>query len=233
MLANFVSCQLLAYYGYIPTMSIWKLIYCIFEESLIQHSYIYAIEVNYLYIIIGPAQRVFIKRKLGENLPSSIPVIYRTNMEYDPATNTLKRKPDSRDHEAGLQLYSQAARLLKSIKKPLAVVSVCGRYRSGKSYFLSRMLGSADAFSLGHTMHACTFGIWMGTTILECDEYAILLIDTEGIDAVGSTGSSDASILVMTILLSSFMIYNSVHAPTRTDLEKMRYIAAVNLLRSE
>ena len=186
-----------------------------------------------MFIILGPApaKRVFTKRKLGENLPSSIPVVYRTNMEYDAATNTLKRKPDSREHEAGLQLYSQAARLLKSITKPLAVVSVCGRYRSGKSYFLSRMLGSSDAFSLGHTMHACTFGIWMGTTILECDEYAILLLDTEGIDAVGSTGTSDASILVMTILLSSFMIYNSVHAPTRTDLEKMRYILCSELFR--
>ena len=121
-----------------------------------------------------------------------------------------------------MQLYPKAARLLSAIKKPVTVVSICGRYRSGKSYFLSRMLGSSNAFSLGHTMHACTFGIWVGTTALECDDYVLLLLDTEGIDALGTSGASDASILVMSILLSSYMIYNSLQVPTRSDLEKMR-----------
>ena len=161
------------------------------------------------------------KRSLGEHLHSSIPLIFRNNYEYDATTNTLKLKQDT-ESEAKLKVYAPAASLIRGIKKPIAVVSICGRYRSGKSYFLSRMLGSHDAFSLGHTMHPCTFGIWMGTTVLECEDYVMLLLDTEGIDAVGTTGSSDASVLVMTILLSSYMIYNSLQVPTRGDLEKMR-----------
>ena len=164
----------------------------------------------------------FKKRSLGKGLPPSIPLIYRNNYEYDPNANALKLKEDARDSEVKMQIYPKAARLLSAIKKPIAVVSICGRYRSGKSYFLSRMLGASDAFSLGHTMHACTFGVWVGTTVLECDDYVLLLLDTEGIDALGASGSSDASILVMTILLSSYMIYNSLQVPTRSDLEKMR-----------
>ena len=174
------------------------------------------------YVVSAAKGKVFKKRSLGKNLPPSIPLIHRSNYEYDSDANALKRKQDARDSEVKMQLYPKAARLLGAIKKPVAVVSICGRYRSGKSYFLSRMLGSSNAFSLGHTMHACTFGIWVGTTVLECDEYVLLLLDTEGIDALGTSGASDASILVMTILLSSYMIYNSLQVPTRSDLEKMR-----------
>ena len=167
---------------------------------------------------------MFTKRPLGKNLPPSIPLIYRSNYEYNSDTNTLVLKQGNHNSEVKMQLYPKAARLLASIKKPVAVVSICGRYRSGKSYFLSRMLGSSNAFSLGHTMHACTFGIWVGTTVLECDDHVVLLLDTEGIDALGTSGAADATILVLTILLSSYMVYNSLQVPTRGDLEKMRLV---------
>ena len=117
---------------------------------------------------------------------------------------------------------SESVDLLKKIKKPIAVLSISGHYRSGKSYILSRLLGSHDAFQLGHTMDAKTFGIWMGTTILELNDYAIVLLDAEGIDAADSSEERDASVLVLTILLSSYFIYNSLNIPRKQDLEKMR-----------
>ena len=62
----------------------------------------------------------------------------------------------------------------------------------------------------------------MGTTILECDEFAVLLLDTEGLGAaVESSEGDDAGILTMTILLSSYLIYNSMRVPSKDDLEKM------------
>ena len=121
-----------------------------------------------------------------------------------------------------LYTVTESIELLNRIKKPIAVLSIAGPYRSGKSYILSRLLGSHDAFQLGHTMNAKTFGIWMGTTILECDDYAIVLLDTEGIDAADSSEEGDASVLVLTILLSSYFIYNSLSVPRKQDLEKMR-----------
>ena len=117
---------------------------------------------------------------------------------------------------------SESVDLLRKIKKPIAVLSISGPYHSGKSYILSRLLGSHDAFQLGHQMDAKTFGIWMGTTILELNDYAIVLLDTEGIDAADSSEEGDASFLVLTILLSSYFIYNSLNVPRKQDLEKMR-----------
>ena len=122
----------------------------------------------------------------------------------------------------GLKVVEEALDLLKAIDKPVGVLSICGPCRSGKSYVLSRILGTGDAFELGHTLDPKTLGIWMGTTILECEEFALLLLDTEGIDATHATARDDASILVMTILLSSYLIYNSLRSPKRNDLQKMR-----------
>ena len=84
------------------------------------------------------------------------------------------------------------------------------------------ILGDSKAFELGHTARAHTKGIWMSTSVLECSEYCILLLDTEGIDAITDQASSDAKILVSTLLLSSYFIYNSMGVPRNNDLQKMR-----------
>ena len=112
--------------------------------------------------------------------------------------------------------------LLNTIHKPVAVLSIAGPTRTGKSYILSRILGDPRAFELSHTMRAHTKGIWMSTSVLECSEYCILLLDTEGIDAVNDQATNDAKILVSTLLLSSYFIYNSTGVPRKNDLEKMR-----------
>ena len=171
-------------------------------------------------------KRRFIQRVLQHpelaTLPASVPLVIPDDTEYDFANNELRLvegKPRSK-----LVLVPQTLELIKSIKKDLGVLSICGPCRTGKSYVLSRVLGSSDAFELGHTMDPKTFGIWIGTTVLECDEFTLLLMDTEGIDAATARMKDDASVLVMTILLSSFMIYNSLQVPKKNDLEKMRLV---------
>ena len=62
----------------------------------------------------------------------------------------------------------------------------------------------------------------MVTTVLECQDYAIILLDTEGIDAVGASETMAMSMLTLTTLLSSFLIYNSKKVPQKVDLNKMR-----------
>lgn len=170
------------------------------------------------------ATRKFNVLKLGSakkgSLPPSLPLIIPNDCEYDSNTNQLRRKEGVPRNK--LEVVDEAVSLLQEIRKPLAVLSICGPYRTGKSYILSRLLGSSDAFDLGHTMDAKTFGIWLGTSALECDDFVLILLDTEGIDAVSAKMSDDASILVMTILLSSYLIYNSLNVPQKSDLEKMR-----------
>ena len=115
-----------------------------------------------------------------------------------------------------------ALELLKTIHKPVAVLSIAGPTRTGKSYILSRLLGRSGVFELGHTARAHTKGIWMSTSVLECSEYCILLLDTEGIDAVNDKVSNNAKLIVATLLLSSYFIYNSLGIPRNNDLQKMR-----------
>ena len=117
-----------------------------------------------------------------------------------------------------------ALELLKTIHKPVAVLSIAGPTRTGKSYILSRFLGDPEAFELGHTVRAHTKGIWMSTSVLDCSGYCILLLDTEGIDSVADQASNDAKILVSTLLLSSYFIYNSLGVPRNNDLQKMRLV---------
>ena len=121
-----------------------------------------------------------------------------------------------------------ALKLLNTIKKPVAVLSIAGPARTGKSYILSRLLDDPEAFQLGHTTDACTKGIWMSTSVLECEEYCVILLDTEGIDAMNDQASNDAKILVTTLLLSSYFIYNSAGVPHSNDLEKIRLVEYYN-----
>ena len=62
----------------------------------------------------------------------------------------------------------------------------------------------------------------MATTVLECQDFAIVFLDTEGIDAVGASETMAMSLLTLTTLLSSFLIYNSKKVPQKLDLNKMR-----------
>ena len=61
----------------------------------------------------------------------------------------------------------------------------------------------------------------MATTILECQQFAIVLLDTEGIDAIRASETMAMSLLTLTTLLSSYLIYNSKKVPQKVDLDKM------------
>ena len=54
-------------------------------------------------------------------------------------------------------------------------------------------------------------------------EFTVVLLDSEGIDAVSSGESNDHCIFTLTILLASVLIYNSADVPTRTDLHGLEY----------
>ena len=49
---------------------------------------------------------------------------------------------------------------LRSISSPIAVISVAGRYRTGKSYLLNRgLLNRKGGFGVGPSINPCTKGI--------------------------------------------------------------------------
>ena len=156
----------------------------------------------------------------AELLPSSIPLAIPDNAKYDRGKNQIKVLQGA--ERSKLNVCKTALELFNSIKKPVAVLSICGPYRTGKSYILSKLLGSPDAFKLGHTFNAQTVGIWVATTYLDFGDYAMVLLDTEGINAPVMKSSEDIRIVVLSVLLSSFFVYNSMRVPDKTDLERMR-----------
>jgi len=50
-----------------------------------------------------------------------------------------------------------------SEKRKLAVVSIVGKYRTGKSFFVNRVLlnQKKGGFQVGPTINPCTKGLWL------------------------------------------------------------------------
>lgn len=72
------------------------------------------------------------------------------------------------------------------MSQSLAVISIAGQYRTGKSYLLNRViLNRADGFQVGSTINSCTKGLWIwgkpliGKTVNN-ELINILVIDSEG-----------------------------------------------------
>lgn len=157
-------------------------------------------------------------------LPPALPLILPSGFVWNAEEMCVRPRSDEQaESPAQLWVNEDAIKVLKTIKKPVAVLSICGPYRTGKSYLLSHLLHRPSIFQLGHSMEVCTRGIWLSTIALECEEFVCLLLDTEGIGAVeGNESSYVMKLLVITSLLSSTLVYNSNEVPQHSDLEQMR-----------
>ena len=108
----------------------------------------------------------------GKTVPSSVPLVLPSTHEWNSKeaaviTKPLKKEESgeqgsaTRSRDLELVPIEDAVTLLQTIRKPLAVLSICGPYRSGKSYFLSRVLGKfPGVFQLGHTMRGYPLLSW-------------------------------------------------------------------------
>ena len=87
-------------------------------------------------------------------------------------------------------LHRDGLEFIGKIPAPIAVVSVAGLYRTGKSYLLNRMLlNRSNGFGVGPTVNPCTKGLWCwGTPIkgstADGEKVNVIIIDTEGIGAL-------------------------------------------------
>ena len=153
-------------------------------------------------------------------LPLAIPLVLSIQDNWN--TNTYKVESATKESCQQLKLVPQALQLIETIKKPVAVLSICGQYGSGKSYFLSRLLGRSKAFKLGHYISSCTRGIWMATSVLECEKFVIILLDTEGVNDCKKSEEMAMKLTTLTTLLSSFLIYNSKKIPAEVDNDNIK-----------
>ena len=98
----------------------------------------------------------------------------------------------------GFNITKEAIDFLQGIPGKIGIISVCGKYRTGKSYLLNKLFmgklrqqrqdASVKGFQVGPTINACTKGLWIWKEVFysELDEdknLPIIIIDTEGLGA--------------------------------------------------
>ena len=111
-----------------------------------------------------------------------------------------------------LRLDAAGLRVLAELgSTPVAVLAVAGMYRTGKSFLLNQLV-DAPRFRVGNTTESCTRGIWLCKRFLEGANGGprVLVLDTEGIDALDVESTHDVRIFALAVLLSSSFAFNSM-----------------------
>jgi len=119
------------------------------------------------------------------------------------------------DEHGKYTINSRAHDLLAGLQAPLTVVSVIGRYRTGKSSLLNGLVG-APTFETSSSVQAQTKGI----LIHVLDERTILL-DTEGLGSMDVTRDHDASIFALAMLVSSGCFFNNLGGITSQAVDDL------------
>ncbi|XP_014818177.1 PREDICTED: guanylate-binding protein 1-like, partial [Calidris pugnax] len=126
----------------------------------------------------------------------------------------------------GLVVQQEALKVLSEVTQPVVVVAITGLYRTGKSYLMNRLAGRRKGFSLGSSVQSHTKGVWMWCLPHPRKPgHALVLLDTEGLGDVekGDT-ENDTWIFVLTLLLSSTLIYNSRGTIDQQAMEQLHYV---------
>lgn len=118
--------------------------------------------------------------------------------------------------------------------RKLGIVSIVGKYRTGKSFFVNRVLlnQKKGGFQVGPTINPCTKGLWLWKKTIQSpsnEDMDIILIDTEGFGGMDENANHDSRIFLFSLLLSSFFIYNSVGSIDENALNTLNLI--INLAK--
>ena len=120
----------------------------------------------------------------------------------------------------------ETKQFIRSIAGPIAIITIAGAYRLGKSFFLNRvLLKRKQGFEIGGTVNACTKGIWIWGEVIPAmydgKPISILVADTEGLASIESDPNHDVKIFALAILTCSHFIYNSRGTIDKDALDKL------------
>ena len=125
------------------------------------------------------------------------------------------------DPDGTFRVEPHAADLLRAIPAPCTIVSVVGRYRTGKSSLLNGLAGE-PVFSTSPTVQAHTKGLSFFSP-----EPGLLLVDSEGLGSTQVSKQHDAAIFALTMVISSGCFFNNLGAITSQDLADLRLAAKI------
>lgn len=127
--------------------------------------------------------------------------------------------------------------LTKNNYKSVGLISLVGKYRTGKSFLLNRVLlnhKKSDGFGVAATIRPCTKGIWMYSKPIEISNnygnFHAFFIDTEGLGAYDEEINHDTKIFLIAMIISSLFIFNSFSAIDEQAITSLSFI--LNLSQS-
>ena len=142
--------------------------------------------------------------------------------------------PDTSSHTR-LVLQPEGVDWLSSLQGPVALVSVVGAYRTGKSFLLNELMdvGCSDGFTVGHRRDTQTKGVWLSRRIRRIDapgvgNTTIVYVDTEGFEGTGQASVYDDRIFAFATLVSSVIIYNLVETIKEADISRLAFSAQLS-----
>jgi len=115
----------------------------------------------------------------------------------------------------------------------IGIISLVGKYRTGKSFLLNRVLlnlKQSPGFGVGPTFKPCTKGIWIWSDPLMVSNihcktpFPVFLIDTEGLGAYDEEINHDSKIFLIAILISSLFIFNSFGAIDENAINSLSFV---------
>ena len=125
--------------------------------------------------------------------------------------------------------------LCNSSYSKIGIISLIGKYRTGKSFLLNKILQKKQCFNVGSSIKPCTKGIWLYSNPLLisnsfCQEFPVFFIDSEGLCAYDEEINHDSKIFLISILISSLLIYNSFGTIDEQALNNLSFI--INLAKN-
>jgi hypothetical protein len=60
-----------------------------------------------------------------------------------------------------LVLHIEGVQFLRELTAPIAIMSIAGPYRTGKSFLMNSLISSDNAFTVGNTTNTTTNGLWI------------------------------------------------------------------------
>ena len=158
----------------------------------------------------------------------------KTENKIDLKSQTPKALPFVIFEDGKFIIPEQARKLLsQKAQENIGIISLVGKYRTGKSFLLNRVILNRQqnsGFDVGPTFKPCTKGIWIWSEPLiitnnHCPKpFPCFLIDTEGLGAYDEEVNHDSKIFLIAVLISSLFIFNSFGAIDETAINTLSFV---------
>ena len=179
------------------------------------------------------------------NLPETINNLSDNENDFDEISihENIQEKIPSNEavpfviYENNKFIITNKAKILLNQKKfkNIGIISLVGKYRTGKSFLLNRVIlnnKSNLGFNVGPTFKPCTKGIWIWSEPLMIknsysinnEEFPCFMIDTEGLGAYDEEVNHDSKIFLISILISSLFIFNSFGTIDENAISSLSFV---------